>query len=165
MTKRINNEHPSIKPDEHQIQWTSEGVHSPVVVNLLGPKTESSEEVGDKIGDESDGGDDGDDGADDDDDDDDNNDDVDSLTLEENNDPAAASAFTPGDGEEEENGSIARVAAHGRKLRRTVQLGSGLPTVGSLLARLGPDGGILTKDVPPGTGYTIEVRRSRLAGR
>lgn len=72
---------------------------------------------------------------------------------------AADRVDTPADGSSggEDSDDATEVATTERRLRRTMLLGSGLPTAGSLLARLGSDGEPQTKDVPPGPGYTIEV--------
>lgn len=67
-----------------------------------------------------------------------------------------------GNGEEENGDDTTLVTAPERRPRQTMRLGSGLPTAGALLARLGPDGGPETEDWNPGTGYAIEVSLSFL---
>ena len=99
-------------------------MHSPVVVNLLGPET-NPDEAADHTHPE---------GID-----------VDYRTGAE------------ADGGDNDGGNATLVTTPERRLRRTVLLGSGLPTAGALVARLGPNGGAQTEDLPPGTGYAIEV--------
>lgn len=110
-------------------------MHSRVAVHLLGPEI-GSEEAGDDA----------------------NGDDL--STLDESNDGTDTDSTigAAGDDSEERDGdaTLGRTPP-GRRLRRTVLLGSGLPTAGSLLARLGRDGGAETQEIPPGAGYAIEA--------
>lgn len=75
-------------------------------------------------------------------------------------------ALTGGDSKDEDEDAAALVASE-RRLRRTMQLGSGLPTAGSLLATLGsgPGSQTTTTGLSPGDGYSIEARRTSFLAR
>ncbi|CAM9278282.1 unnamed protein product, partial [Hapterophycus canaliculatus] len=119
-----------------EIQWTSKQLYSPVVVNLLGPEIEA-EESGRDSGDSGDRRLSGPQEAD-------SSDDARSYKGDENNGP-----------HDERSG-----ATLSRNLGGAWQLGSGLPTAGSLLATLGSrlSSEPPMRDIPPGGGYRIEVR-------
>lgn len=119
-----------------QIEWTSEGLDTPVTINLLGPESAPEEAVRDSY----------DNPANVEGDDDEGNERDDEVDEEYGNDMALIGAE--------------------RSLRPAAQLGSGLPTAGSFLAHLDPAldpalGRASSRpqqaDVPPGDGYRIEV--------
>lgn len=83
-----------------------------------------------------------------------------------NDDTASAQEEGSGDGTQSDSGENNEGRDGGRNsvtparnLRGVWQLGSGLPTAGSLLATLwsGPGSKPPIRDIPPGGGYTIEV--------
>ncbi|CAN0523745.1 unnamed protein product, partial [Ectocarpus sp. 12 AP-2014] len=111
-----------------EIRWASKHLHSPVVINLLGPEIEpatnaEAEEDGD---DESD--------------------------SQASSDSAADNDEGSKDFGEDENGEGGR-ASHTTVRRRVEQLGSGLPATGSLVVPVSQ-----MADVAPGDDYVIEVR-------
>lgn len=68
-----------------------------------------------------------------------------------------------GDSSDSGNDEDAALVADGRMLRRTMELGTGLPTSGSLLATLGSGPESQTANLTPGGGYSIEARVWRVS--
>lgn len=111
-----------------QIRWASKHLHSPVVINLLGPEIESAKNAESE--------DDGDDEPD----------------SQESSDSAADSDEGSKDSSDDGNGE-GDSAAHTTVRRRVRQLGSGLPATGSLVVPMSQ-----MADVAPGDDYVIEVK-------
>ncbi|CAM9671087.1 unnamed protein product, partial [Ectocarpus sp. 12 AP-2014] len=111
-----------------EIRWASKHLHSPVVINLLGPEIEPATNAEDE--------DDGDDESD----------------SQESSDSAADNDEVRKDFGEDGNGEGGS-DAHTTVRRRVKQLGSGLPATGSLVVPVSQ-----MADVAPGDDYVIEVR-------